>query len=398
MSGSLMRLAYVDPQPYPSPTPESLQTYHTCVGLAAHAAGVWLIGGSGGAGEIGGYYGVPQPPNLVVLRLPRFRKERGWFRPAWTWPFQVLALLSLRRLAHRVKIAAVLTRDLKLARYLLRAHRHRALPPVAFESHQIFADTLREEAAQAGRDVRGKLARLTGRESEVYREAAGLIVLTHRQASILNERFATRGRILVAPDGVDLRGPLPVAPGAAEGPVTYLGNFHPWKGVEILVRAVALAPGVSCCLVGGESEPRARIAALAAALGVSDRVHLVGQVPPPERWQYLADASVCVLPLTRSAFGTSFTSPLKLFEYMAAGRPIVASDLPALREVLRDGDNALLVAPEDPAALAAALQRLRGDRPLAARLADRAARDAHGYTWDARGKRLAEFLAGLRAA
>ena len=54
-----------------------------------------------------------------------------------------------------------------------------------------------------------------------------------------------------------------------------------------------------------------------------------------------------VLPNPASAISTHFTSPLKLFEYMAAGRAIVASDLPAIREVLRDGENALLVTPGD---------------------------------------------------
>jgi glycosyltransferase involved in cell wall biosynthesis len=180
--------------------------------------------------------------------------------------------------------------------------------------------------------------------------------------------------------------------------VTYLGNFHPWKGVEVLVRAIACAPGLQLTLVGGEPGARARIAALAGDLGVTNRVRLVGPVPPPQRWRYLAEASVCVLPLTRSVFGTSFTSPLKLFEYMAAGRPIVASDLPTLREVLQDGENALLVPPEDPPALAAAIQRLRADRSLAERLASRAAKDVCAYTWEKRGKTILEFLQRVKAA
>ena len=102
--------------------------------------------------------------------------------------------------------------------------------------------------------------------------------------------------------------------------------------------------------------------------------------------------------LTRSAFGTSFTSPLKLFEYMAAARPIVASDLPALREVLRDGENALLVPPEDPVALAVAIRRLQEDPALAERLAGQAARDVRAYTWEERGRRIVEFLGTLGAA
>jgi glycosyltransferase involved in cell wall biosynthesis len=387
-----MRIAYIDPEGYPSAAPASLQVFHTCVGLAAHAEGVWLVGGRGSPPDVSAYYGIPQPSNLVLVRLPRFRWVQGWLRPAWTAPFHFLAVAVVRRLVRREGIEGLLVRNVKLARFLLRAHRRGALPPMVFESHQIFADTMREEAVRRGRDLSAKLHRLAILEAEVYREAAGLIVLTRQLAAILGERFATQGRIQVIPDGVDLRGALPVAEGAAGGPVTYLGNFHPWKGVEILVRAMADAPGVQLRLVGGEPGARARIAALGRDLGVTDRVQLVGPVPPPERWRYLAEASVCVLPLTRSVFGTSFTSPLKLFEYMAAARPVVASDLPALREVLRDGENALLVAPEDPLALAAAIQRLRADRSLAERLASRAAEEVRAYTWEQRGKAILEFL------
>jgi glycosyltransferase involved in cell wall biosynthesis len=106
----------------------------------------------------------------------------------------------------------------------------------------------------------------------------------------------------------------------------------------------------------------------------------------------LADAAVALLPLPDEPVARYFTSPLKLFDYMAAGVPIVASDLPSLREVLRDGENALLVPPEDPAAVAKAIDRILGDPALARRLAARAREDASAYTWDERAAQLLEFL------
>ncbi len=86
------------------------------------------------------------------------------------------------------------------------------------------------------------------------------------------------------------------------------------------------------------------------------------------------------------------TSPLKVFEAMAAGRPIVASDLPSSREVLRDGENALLVPPGDTAALAAALRRVLSEVDLARRLARAAWDDAPRYSWDARARALRELF------
>jgi glycosyltransferase involved in cell wall biosynthesis len=151
-------------------------------------------------------------------------------------------------------------------------------------------------------------------------------------------------------------------------------------------------------LVGGAPEPQSRLEELARALHVSERVQFTGPVPPPTRWRYLAEASACALPLTRSVFGQAFSSPLKLFEYMAAARPIVASDVPVIREILVDGHNALLVPPEDPAAWAAALERLSADPALATRLATQAASDARSYTWEGRGERIASFLEAVPAA
>ena len=82
----------------------------------------------------------------------------------------------------------------------------------------------------------------------------------------------------------------------------------------------------------------------------------------------VADAAVAVVPLPDNLMARYFTSPLKLFDYMAAGVPIVASDLPSIREVLTDGDNALLMPPDDPVALAATIRRLLVNPGLADRL------------------------------
>ena len=109
----------------------------------------------------------------------------------------------------------------------------------------------------------------------------------------------------------------------------------------------------------------------------------------------IAGAAVAVLPLPDNLMARYFTSPLKLFDYMAAGVPIVASDLPTVREVLTDGDNALLVPPEDPRALAAAVRRLLVNPGLADRLRRTAYDQVRAYTWDARAARIIESLERL---
>jgi len=137
---------------------------------------------------------------------------------------------------------------------------------------------------------------------------------------------------------------------------------------------------------------------LAADLGIADRVTFTGLVPPGSVPDHLARATVLVLPNPASAISTRFTSPLKLFEYMAAHRAIVASDLPSIQEVLKDGEHALLVAPGDPSALAAALRKLAGDRKLGERLAQAAFAESSRYTWGRRAERLEALFKDVLAA
>src|SRR5262249_7497624 len=110
----------------------------------------------------------------------------------------------------------------------------------------------------------------------------------------------------------------------------------------------------------------------------------------------LARASVVVVPFLHTAMTERHTSPLKAFEAMAAGRPIVASDLPSTREVLRHGETAWLVPPGDPAALAEGLVRLMEDRALATAPARTARARAGACAWPARGRALVDVLEEVR--
>jgi glycosyltransferase involved in cell wall biosynthesis len=138
----------------------------------------------------------------------------------------------------------------------------------------------------------------------------------------------------------------------------------------------------------------ARIRTLASTLEIEGRMTFAGLVGPARVSALLRDADVLVMPTTETRWAR-YTSPLKLFEYMAAGKPIVASDLPAIREILTDGENACLVAPGDAHALAAGIRRVLDDPALAARIARRAFEDAAAYSWDRRAERLEALLSDV---
>jgi glycosyltransferase involved in cell wall biosynthesis len=179
--------------------------------------------------------------------------------------------------------------------------------------------------------------------------------------------------------------------------VLYAGQLYPWKGVDVLCEALTHVPQARLTILGGlpGEKDTARIAAVIAARGLSARVELLATVPQARVLDELRSADVVAVPFLATGMTERHTSPLKAFEAMAAGRPIVISDLPSSREVLRDGQNALLVPAGDAAALGAAIRRVLDDRALAERLARQAFRDAFQYSWDARASALGALFEEL---
>lgn len=185
--------------------------------------------------------------------------------------------------------------------------------------------------------------------------------------------------------------------------VGYIGHLYPGKGMETIADLVRACPWAEFHVVGGNDEDVER---WRTDLGDAANVRFYGFVPHAETAAYRQSFDVLLAPYRRQVFGTSgdvdlarWMSPLKLFEYMAAGKPIVCSDLPVLREVLTDGETALLPAPEDTEAWVGALTRLRDDPALRERLGRSARRVFEsGHTWDRRAATVLDAMAPGRAS
>ncbi len=232
----------------------------------------------------------------------------------------------------------------------------------------------------------------------------GIVCITEGLAQWCRAHGADGMPLLVAPDGAD-PARFAAAPPQAEArrllglppdrPIAcYTGHLYRWKGVYTLAAAARLLPPEwLVCIVGGVDEDLEALRRYVAAAPGRAEVRLPGYVAPAQVPLWLAAADVLVLPNSAQApISREYTSPLKLFEYMAAGRPIVASDLPSLREVLTHGRNAWLIRPDDPAALAGALCTVRDDPALGNRLATQARADVAAYTWEGRARRLAAWM------
>jgi|MudIll2142460700_1097286.scaffolds.fasta_scaffold53450_2 glycosyltransferase involved in cell wall biosynthesis len=341
--------------------------------------------------EILGLYGVSPHPSLLVERLVVGHRQGSFAIPRALFLARAAALAQTALF----RDGLVFTRDLQLADLLLAMPQRR----VVYEAHAVESLLYRERGTIYGTGETvspAKARRLARREGRVWRRAAGIVTTTAGIATSFAEAYGARARTCIIPNGCDVDPEAPFAGLAVARParVLYAGQLYPWKGVDVLVEAVSRVPDVRLVILGGLEGERddSRVRALVAARGLEARTEMRGTLPQARVAEELARAAVVAVPFLKTAMTERHTSPIKLFEAMAAGRPIVASDLPSSREVLEHERTALLVPAGDAEALAAAVRRLLGDPALAERLAREAHQEAKRYSWDARARRLLAFF------
>ena len=241
--------------------------------------------------------------------------------------------------------------------------------------------------------------------------SADLVVVVSRAlADQLAEAGVDRARILTNPNGVDPdryrpdidgRGVRTACGWDREVVVGFIGTFEPWHGAEILARAfVALRtadPGLSAqvrLLMIGDGATLPSVRRILDERGAAGSTAFTGLVPQERGPEYLAACDILVAPHLPNQDGTPFFgSPTKLFEYMAMGKGIVASDLDQIGEVIEHGRTGWLVQPGSVDALASGLRTLVADAHLRAGLGAAArARALERHTWREHTRRTIEKL------
>ena len=226
-------------------------------------------------------------------------------------------------------------------------------------------------------------------EREVFGQADVLAVVSDALVAYVTQRGAEADRVRVVRNAVDtaLFTPRVARTRPADVPdgafvVGFSGSLKAWHGLETLLPAFCLLRGQlpkAHLLVVGEGPRKAWVEGFAAGAGIGDAVTLTGWVGHQDLPGLIAAMDVATAPYPAS--DGNYFSPLKLFEYLAVGRPVVASRIGQTAQVLDGTDAALLVPPSDPKALAAALLRVAQDPTLAARLAHSAALEGRKHDW-----------------
>jgi glycosyltransferase involved in cell wall biosynthesis len=246
--------------------------------------------------------------------------------------------------------------------------------PVVVTVHDLVA--LAEPELHPRRSVRDQGQQLAG-----AKRASAVIADSRATAGDLVRAGVDPERIEVVHPGVtDLGRPVAV-PGLEPPFVLAVGALHPRKGLDVLVEAFAANAGVlhRLVLAGPDAGYGRELRARMAAMGQHSRLALLGPVTDGElAWLY-REATALAFPSRAEGFG------LPLVEAAAAGLPVVASDLPVLREVA--GDAAVFVVAGDAAALGQALVAVATDEPLRSALADAGPKRAATFTWEATSQR-----------
>lgn len=386
-----MVLYYLATVRLPTEKAHGVQIVENCEALAAAGLDVTLLAPrrrntpSLQGKDLFAHYGVNpaftfrQVAAIDVFPLGRWLEWLAF--PLLTGSFSIAAAMLLRRRPRGV----VYSRDMGPL-LVLAALGHRSL---VYEVHQASQSRL-------GRWLQRRCIRRAQATFAVTRHLAGeLHRSSGRTVETLPDGYRAE-RFRNAPEREEARRRLALPSHAfIIGYVGRLETLGQSKGLDTVVAALAQLGDASAVLhvVGGPADQLSAVEAAWRGAGLpAAGCSAAGEVPAPEVPVHLAACDVCVLPLPWSRHFAYHASPLKLFEYMAAGRAIVASDLPAHREVLEDGRTALLTAPGDARALASALRRLRDDPALRARLGSAARAAAAGYAWDVRANRLSARL------
>lgn len=234
--------------------------------------------------------------------------------------------------------------------------------------------------------------------------AADLVAAVSQPAAeMARQAGASEERVVVVPNGVDVLEvgrARRVAESRPDGGrlLGWVGTFGPWHGAEVLIRALAVLPPDISVVMIGDGVGRKACGSLARSLGVEARVTWLGAVSHERALQHLAACDVLIsphVPLPNTRF---FGSPTKLFEYMALGRPIVASRLEQLGEVLEDGRTARLVGPGDPLDLRDGILDVLDSPDRGEHLGRRAREEAaRWHTWDHRAAAILDRLQLVRS-
>jgi glycosyltransferase involved in cell wall biosynthesis len=370
-----MKLLYIFPEELTGRFAREYHVYRLAESLAAAGCDVTLAAAPSprlaNSDQLHDLFGGSRSDRLNVVWLKRQVSLGPWKIRSSAWFYgQVDALFV------KLKPDLVFTMHLKTADYMRKRH---VATPLVFEAHEIFADTYPEDSS--------KHRHLHKMEEYVYQHPRlrGVVAISTYLAECLQTRFALRRPIRVQHDGIDEAMLLDSSAPPDLHELIYAGSLQPWKGVPVAIEAMRLLPEFHLTVLGGDGKSLELLRKAAPA-----NVTFLGQVTRDALRPFLQKAGIGLMPNLLEPRSALYTFPLKLLEYSAAGKGIVASQIPIFDQLdLNAWVN--LVPSGSPEALAT------GVRTLAQRGIDRRAAQAWAaqFLWKNQGIAMKQFLETL---
>ncbi len=352
-----MRIAYILNQRFPTEKAYGIQVTSMCRAFQEQGHEVALF--------------VPTRKNTITSELIPVKRIQS---PDWYWPgmldraaFHIKNWISARRLVRAARAwhpDVVYTRDASIAPFADVVEAHRLMRP--------------------------------------HRR---MIAISQGLKDVLVLNGANSDNVLVAHDGVNLD-EFDVAESQEEcriklclpagrliiGYVGQLRTLGMEKGIGTLIQAFQKVSNALLLIVGGAPDDISYYRSYAMSIGIASHdIMFTGRVPHSAIPQYLKACDVLTMPFPALDHYARIMSPLKLFEYMAAKRPIIATDLPSIREVLNE-HSALLVTPGDARVLAEGIILLLSDHERSKRLSAQAFADVQDLAWSSRARSILNFI------
>ncbi|GAA0463705.1 glycosyltransferase family 4 protein [Streptomyces olivaceiscleroticus] len=373
-----MRIAYLHSGSIPSIYANGIHVMRMCDAFtdAGHEVVLYALPGTAPAEDVHGYYGTR---NCFAVRTVAQSPLPGL--GVWSRARRVRADLRRQGLP-----------DLLYGRDLRALLACSDLAPLVYETHLLWS-------GRAARGIESLLLRRRNLRRVVFVSEA----LADDYRLAFPHLGSLRGADLVTAhdcaDPVPDTGPVAHLPGRTKAlKIGYVGHLYPGRGTDVILDVAERLPDADFHLVGGTAADRAHWQSRSRL----PHVHFHGHLPPAAIAPYHRAFDIVLAPYQRKAYCAGgvgeisrWVSPMKLFEYMAYGKAVIASDLPVLREVLTDGVNCLLCPPDSTEAWAAAVKRLAGDPGLRAALGNEARRQLlQHHTWRARAQQVLSGMPG----
>ncbi|MFC2156960.1 glycosyltransferase family 4 protein [Acidobacteriota bacterium] len=371
-------IAYLTFASFPSKAAHSVHIMSMCASLSHLGYGVQLFGNLiEGTEDILKFYGTQE---VIFFQDVRIRNVRFVGR--------ILALIRSFFLVKKHKPDLMYTRDVFNG---LMASMSKI--PFVFELHEIPSNRIRTLILK-------RIVRSPGLRR--------LIFISSKMKQRFEKEFPGLGTEgIIAHDGVDIEKYAELPPSDVlrkrfdlpqEFPIVgYAGSLFPGRGGEVILPLARSFPDVRFLVVGGEGEYLERFQQETVRTNLTNVIS-IGFVPHSSVPGYLSACDVLLMPYQRAVLHrqsrhdtVQYMSPLKMFEYLASGVPVISSRLPALEEVLQDGKNSLLVEPDRIEAWKEALNKLLSDRIYGKVLANQAKKDVTSYSWMERARLIMDF-------